>query len=864
MRLTAERAPLLGKTNRSRGLDVILQERNKKNLLCLQASLLFLIVIDAISFSLLAIQTFGSSFWTFQWLGADHKSKTFRFWALPFYGLSVKTLLLLTVTLSAIMFPFKSQPIYSTSSMWHTFKQLCLLSLLLLVYLWSLILIILLAVDAFQLDALFVSVNVHDRWILAHVKTANSLALVFTVMELVNFYHLPSTSLLTFFRKRSMGELPMQCLEGTSGDNVIEGVPFSKMMCILRPYFWPNGTANRARAFSTYLFLFLSKLLNLLSPLYMAKATNAIIKQDAKTALFALAIFSGMTLGSKLLKELQSLIYLKVKQTAYIELATYTYAHLHALSYDWHVHKKLGDVLRSMDRGVESANSVVSYLFLSLFPTLGESIVVLVIFAAHFQLASLSFIAFMSLVLYAYLTVTITLWRKKFREASNKHDNEYHDKATDALINYETIKYFTNEKYEVDSYTEVIRKFQTQSVTVQASLSLLNSSQAFVFQMTIFGSLAIAAPYVIRHEQNQSQGFEDAIKINVGDFVAISVYLNNLFQPLAFLGTIYNMIIRAIVDMQKLSELLSIEPDVMDHPHAVDLSVNEHTRTHGIPVSFRNVSFKYPRSTTADKADEDLAIGRGVRDLTFSIPAGTTTALVGETGSGKSTIGRLLFRFYECDRGEILVNKYNIRNVTQHSLRHIIGMVPQDTTLFNGTIYDNIKYGNLEATFEQVENAARHAKIYDFIMKLPDAWNSRVGERGLKLSGGEKQRIAIARVLLKDPPFVILDEATSALDTLTEQEIQMALRRLQRNRTMLIIAHRLSTISHANEILVLHEGEIVERGSHEELVGRQNSVYTRMWHAQLLRNEALFSSVESQIIEDSEEHEVIDPFNVSL
>nr|CCA24063.1 ATPbinding Cassette (ABC) Superfamily putative [Albugo laibachii Nc14] len=855
MSQSAEHVPLLGKTHHSRGPPIASQDRNKRDLLCLQASLLFLIVIDAIAFILLAIQTFGSSFWTFRWLGAQYTSKTFRFWALPFYGLCVKILLLLTVTLITIITPHKSQSTYSASSKWQTFKQLCNVFLLFFVYMWNVSLIILLAVDAFQLDTLFVSVNVHDRWILAHVKTANSLSLVFTVLELVNLNHLPRTSLTTFFKKKSLGRLPMQSLEGARVEDVAEGVPFSNMMCILRPYFWPKGTANRARACSTYIFLLLSKLLNLLSPLYMAKATNAIIKQDTGAAILALAIFSSMTLGSKLLKELQSLIYLKVKQTAYIELATYTYAHLHALSYDWHVHKKLGDVLRSMDRGVESANSVVSYLFLSLFPTIGEAVVVLVIFAAHFQLASLSFIAFLSLVLYAYLTITITLWRKKFREASNKHDNEYHDRATDALINYETIKYFTNEKYEVESYTDVIRKYQTQSVTVQASLSLLNSSQAFIFQMTILGSLAIAAPYVIRHEQNQSKGLEDAIEISVGDFVAISVYLNNLFQPLAFLGSIYNTIIRAIVDMQKLSELLSIEPDVMDHPHAVDVSVSEHTRTHGIPVSFRNVSFRYPRSTATDKADVKPAVGRGVRDLTFSIPAGTTTALVGETGSGKSTIGRLLFRFYECDRGEILVNKYNIRNVTQHSLRRIIGMVPQDTTLFNGTIYENIKYGNLEATFEQVESAARHAKIYDFIMKLPDAWNSRVGERGLKLSGGEKQRIAIARVVLKNPPFVILDEATSALDTLTEQEIQMALRRLQRNRTMLIIAHRLSTISHANEILVLHEGEIVERGSHEALVGREDSAYARMWHAQLLRNEALYAGDKSQISEDSEVHE---------
>ncbi len=472
----------------------------------------------------------------------------------------------------------------------------------------------------------------------------------------------------------------------------------------------------------------------------------------------------------------------------------------------------MGDVLRSMDRGVESANQVVSYLFLYLIPAIVESIVVVIIFGMHFELATLSLVALVALIFYTYVTVNITLWRKKFREATTKHDNEYHDKATDCLTNFETVKYFTNEAFEVGTFKQAIKKYQKHSVSTRASLSLLNASQALIIQITIFASLAIAIPHVINADHN----------MDLGSFVAINVYLMNLFIPLGFLGSIYNMVIKAYVDMKKLGELLAVEPDIADHANAKPLMNTEQA----ITVDFNQVTFHYP---TQDPLS-------GLRNVSFTIPPGTTTALVGHTGSGKSTISRLLFRFYDIEHGEILINKQNIKLIQQQSLRKSIGIVPQDVVLFNDTILHNIKYGRMDARMEDVEQAAKDARIYDFIQALPLKWNTSVGERGLRLSGGEKQRIAIARTLLKNPPLVILDEATSALDNTTEKEIQDALASLRVNRTMLVIAHRLTTICNANEIIVLNNGTIIEKGTHDELLER-NGEYKRLWNSESIREQ---------------------------
>lgn len=738
------------------------KRRGQRQMLCLQFSQVLLLATDLAALMLVAWLSLGTAdFWRFEWLVRPTHVQ-WRYWGVPVAATLGKTLLF-----SLAMARPRARAV----------AWLC--------YGASLAFLAVLAVDAFALDAL--SQAFEEAHELVNANVANSLPLIFTVLEVVNLAYLleqlaPSPSATA--ANGSDATLPTATTAGSVGPDATatdasapaKGISFVKMVYILKPYFWPHGAANKVRAASTYAVLIASKLANIASPLFMARATNALVAKEPASALANLGVFTALVLVSKLFKELQSLIYLRVKQTAYVELATLTYEHVHALSYDWHVRKKLGDVLRSMDRGVESANSVVSYVFLYLFPTLAESVVVVVIFAVHFQLASLSFVAFTSLVLYAYVTIRITLWRKKYREASTRHDNAYHDKATDALINYETIKYFTNERHEVAAYTKVIEQYQRYSISVQASLSVLNSVQSLIIQLTVLAALGLAVPHVVDASSGRP--------LDIGAFVAISVYLSNLFQPLFFLGGIYNMVVNAVVDMKKLSELLSVEADIVDAPDAAELRVCAYDLTHGIDVAFQHVSFHYPSQS----------VGSGVKDVSFTIPRGTTTALVGETGAGKTTLSRLLFRFYECTSGKILVNHHNVRDVTQHSLRRVIGIVPQDTVLFNDSILNNIKYGNLAATFPEIEAAARHARIYDFIMALPEQWNTKVGERGLKLSGGEKQRVAIARTLLKDPPFVVLDEATSALDTVTEQEIQKALNRLKSNRTMLIIAHRLSTV----------------------------------------------------------------------
>ncbi|DBA04943.1 TPA: hypothetical protein N0F65_006945 [Lagenidium giganteum] len=528
----------------------------KRQMLCLQFSQILFMILDLASLVVITWWCLGSRvFWCMHWLAgraslawpADPSDLDFqvRFWGLPVVATLVKMVLLVLVM---------HRPQSKVLSV--LFHALCLGFL------------VLLAVDSFELDAL--TQVEEEKHLLVGANVANSLPIIFTVLEVVNLNYLATST----SEKKPEDNLDKPAEEQP------KGISFVKMVYILKPYFWPHGVANKVRASSTYIILIISKVTNLLAPLYMAEATNALLAKNVSAAIWNISAYALLTLTSKIFKELQSLIYLKVKQHAYIELATMTYEHVHKLSYDWHVRKKLGDVLRSMDRGVESANSMVSYVFLYLLPTLGESIVVVVIFAAHFQLASISFVAFLSLVVYAFLTIKITLWRKKFRQASTKHDNEYHDKATDALINYETIKYFSNERYEVDTYTKIIEKYQQYSISVQASLSLLNGSQSFIIQVTVLLTLALAAPHVVNDTGRQ---------IDVGAFVAISVYLNNLFQPLFFLGSIYNMVINAVVDMQKLSELLSVEPDIVDSENAKELNICDYGMKNGIEVGFRDV-----------------------------------------------------------------------------------------------------------------------------------------------------------------------------------------------------------------------------------------------------------------------------------
>eukprot|EP00471_Norrisiella_sphaerica_P002217 CAMPEP_0184492320 /NCGR_PEP_ID=MMETSP0113_2-20130426/22859_1 /TAXON_ID=91329 /ORGANISM="Norrisiella sphaerica, Strain BC52" /LENGTH=799 /DNA_ID=CAMNT_0026877043 /DNA_START=52 /DNA_END=2451 /DNA_ORIENTATION=+ len=575
------------------------------------------------------------------------------------------------------------------------------------------------------------------------------------------------------------------------------------LMKVLGPYFWPTGLCNRIRALSTWLCVGASKLSNIMAPLFLGQAVNKL--QDGHVDFKPIIFYALLGFTNVLFKQLQNIIYLGVKQTAYAQISENTFSHLHQLSLEWHLKKKMGNVLRSMDRGVNSANTVVSYLFLYLVPCVVECVVVFAIFYTKYNEPALSVIAFFGISGYAISTVTITLWRKKFRKATNRHDNELHDKATDSLMNFETVKYFTNEQFEIQDYSSSVKQYIKYDVSTQASLGMLNTIQQLFISGTLGCVLCVSAYRVSRGD------------MNVGDFVAINAYIVQLFAPLSFLGTIYNAIIQAFVDMQNLSDLLALEPDVVDAPGAKALVADKR----GCEIEFKSVVFHYP----------SMPSNTGLKGVSFTVKRGTTTAIVGHTGAGKSTIGRLLFRFYDLKSGMILIDGQDISQVKQHSLRKTIGVVPQDTVMFNRDIYHNIQYGNLAKSKEDVTRACEAAQILDFIERLPESWDTKVGERGLKLSGGEKQRVAIARCLLKDPPVVLLDEATSSLDSVTEQAVQKAILKLGKNRTCIVIAHRLSTIAHAEQIIVLDRGQICESGTHKQLM-EQGGVYSRMWHAQ--------------------------------
>jgi len=591
----------------------------------------------------------------------------------------------------------------------------------------------------------------------------------------------------------------MQAQDGEPPKKSLSG---KQLMIVLKPYFWPQGMANRVRAVGTLFILAVSKTCNIIAPLFLGTATNAITKGDVRAACVAVGTYCAVKFISSAFKEFQSMAYLKVKQAAYIEIAQYTFRHLHSLSLDWHLRKKMGNTLRAMDRGVESANSVVNYLFLYLLPTMVECLIVVFVFLLHFKSALLALLVFFSLVLYAHVTIKLTLWRKKFREYTNKSDNEFHDRATDSLINYETVKYFNAEAYETKRYCSAVSTYQKYSTSTQYSLSLLNIAQQLLQQ----GCMCIAMIIMIYTTSD------------VGAFVAVQAYLLQLFVPLNFLGTIYGVIVNGLVDMQNLSELLAEQPDLTDLPGAQELVCSSENPP---AVEYRDVSFHYP---TQDPMS-------GLNNVCFTAEAGKTTAVVGATGSGKTTLGRLLFRFYDPLKGSVIIAGRNIAHVTQASVRRSIGVVPQDTVMFNDSILHNLKYGRMDATMAEVEAVCEQAQILDFIVGLPEKWETKVGERGLKLSGGEKQRVAIARCLLKNPPIVLLDEATSALDSRTEREVQGSLNDLGQNRTTLVIAHRLSTIRNAGRIIVMNKGVTLENGTHDELVAVQGA-YAALWNAQ--------------------------------
>jgi len=618
------------------------------------------------------------------------------------------------------------------------------------------------------------------------------------------------------------------------------------VMTLIQPYFWPHVTTgnktafwNRVRAIATWLCVICSKACNLITPLLLGQASTALAHGQYNAAI-RYSIFHGVLkwLGNAF-KEGQSLVYLKVAQAAFVQLSEASFQHLHHLSLDWHLRKKLGEVLRSMDRGISACDTLMKYLFLWLVPALAECLLVTIIFATYFQYFPLAISVFYFVFVYIVWTILVTLWRKKFRKALVKHDNEWHDLFTDSMVNFETVKYFTAEGFEKDRFSEAVGRYQAGSVNVQGSLSFLNVSQQLLLQGCMATALSLAAFGIEKRISccTESVGCESGISdccrevsndvcpgMEVGDFVAVLSYINNLFFPLNFLGSVYNAIVMAMIDLTNLSELLAESPDVEDAPDAFELP-KTNTVDPDVAVEFDNVHFHYPTQP------ED----RGLKGLSFKMKRGTTTAIVGPTGAGKTTVSRLLFRFYDVLGGAVKINGVDVRSVTQKSLRGSMGVVPQAASMFNDTIRFNLLYGRPDASEEELIQAAKDAQIMDFIDSLDDGWETMVGDRGLKLSGGEKQRAAIARCLLKDPPFVLLDEATSALDTITENSVQEALDRLGEERTVLVIAHRLGTIRRADNIIVLRDGQVAEQGTHDELL-ELNGVYSDMWNMQLHSN----------------------------
>mmetsp|Transcript_14914 Transcript_14914/g.27143 ORF Transcript_14914/g.27143 Transcript_14914/m.27143 type:complete len:916 (+) Transcript_14914:127-2874(+) len=610
------------------------------------------------------------------------------------------------------------------------------------------------------------------------------------------------------------------------------------LMKILKPYFWPHATAtsatlNRIRAISTWLMVLLSKACSLTAPIFLGKASTALTRFEYGTAIRFSIYYAALRLGYSVFKECQGLLYLFVAQAAFVELSEVTFEHLHNLSLDWHLQKKLGQTIRSMDRGIGACDSLMRYLFLNLIPATGEMLIVVIIFASYFDYFPLAVAVFAFVFVYALLTILLTLWRKKFRNRVVKRDNEWHDICTDSLINFETVKYFTAEDFEIKRFVKSVEQYQMGSVSVKASLSTLNISQQVLVQACLATCLSLAVISIknridccisVGCDKGNSECCSTSqvcSGLEIGDFVAVLTYTLNLFAPLSYLGSIYSSIVMSLVDLANLSELLVENPDVVDAPDAMEVPLTNTDGTDAV-VEFDDVRFHYP--TQPDT--------KGLKGLSFKLRKGQTTAVVGPTGEGKTTVSRLLFRFYDVLGGSIKINGVDSRLIKQQSLRGAIGVVPQNTSLFNDTIKNNIKYGRQDATDAEIMQVIEDAQLKTFIDSIPAGWNTMVGDRGLKLSGGERQRLAIARCLLKNPSIVVLDEATSALDTVTENSIQEALDRLGNDRTVLVIAHRLGTIRNADNIIVLNGGKVAEEGTHDELLALGGS-YAEMWNMQL-------------------------------
>ena len=586
----------------------------------------------------------------------------------------------------------------------------------------------------------------------------------------------------------------------------------SALRTILRvvPYLWPKGHFDiRLRVVLALVLLVFAKATINFAPFLYRDAVNALTESGNSPFLLGAVgltvAYGGARILSRSFEQLRDVVFAVVAQRAFRNLALETFQHIHKLSLRYHISRKTGALSRIIERGVKGLEFLLRFLLFSIGPLVLELLIIAGIMFFWFDYSYLAVIIIM-IAAYVWFTLKVTEWRVKIRKFMNDQDTDANQKAIDSLLNYETVKYFSAEEREAKRYDGALKLYENAALKTAYSLAFLNFGQSLIITAGLIIVMAMAAIGV----QN---GY-----LTVGDFVMVNAYMIQITMPLNFLGTVYREIRQGLVDMSEMFDLLEQPAELVDAKSAKKLKLK------GGNISIKNIAFGY---------DEKRPI---IKDVSLEINPGETVAIVGSSGSGKSTIGRLLFRFYDVQKGSIKIDGQDLRDITQTSLHSSIGVVPQDTVLFNDTIYYNIAYGLDNASRSMVENAAKDAQIHDFIMSLPEGYDTTVGERGLKLSGGEKQRVGIARTLLKNPPILLLDEATSALDTETEKEIRQALNNASKGRSVLIIAHRLSTIAHADRIIVLEKGSIIEMGDHENLLLKKGRYYS-LWTKQLSEEE---------------------------